>query len=213
MTDDGWVDAFQLDCVNNPTPPPWFAIFNEVYDFLDIQQYPMFHPRKSDLACATTISNVLGSCDTLLKETNDLWIEEGILVGRIVHRSKSQHRGASYLKYLMQLKRMFRRFDQTGLSYVLALAKNMTVCEGAIITVPSRQHIDLLLVRMVSCGVLCQRGMRLVRVLYEAFEVSVTSAAPWLQCQGALNPSLCLLLAGTHGTDLFHALGPHMHGG
>ncbi len=154
------------------TPPSWFPIFNEVHDFSDIGQHSAFYPQKSDLSCASTIANVLGSCDTLLNETNDLWIEEGILVGRIVHRSKSQHRGASYLKYLMQLKRMFRRFDQTGLSIVLAKAKSSTVCDGAVITAPSRQHMDLLLARMISCGVLCQRGMRLVRVLYESFEVS-----------------------------------------
>jgi hypothetical protein len=191
-------DDTALIDANNLNPPPWFPIFNEVHEFLDVQQYPIFHPQKSDLSCASTISNVLGSCDTLLNETNDLWIEEGILVGRIVHRSKSQHRGSSYLKYLMQLKRMFRRFDQTGLARILAIAMNSTVCEGAVITAPSRQSMDLLLARMVSCGVLCRRGIRLVRVLYEAFEVSATPGVPCTRGQRASSPSLTSLFDSWH---------------
>ena len=154
-------------------PPDWFPIFNEVFDLESIENHSIFQPIKSDISSSITVSSILGSCEALLNENANLWINEQILVGRIIHRSKSQHRGCSYMKYLMQLKRLFRRFEQLGLSTVLTSARKCTVSQGESATALSRQHLDLLLARIVSSGVLCQRGIRLARVLYSSFEALV----------------------------------------
>jgi hypothetical protein len=152
--------------------PLWFPIYNAVVDLDRALELSIFHPRKADSSSASTVNSILGSCDALLQENNTLWEDEEVLIGRIIHRSKSQHRGCSYLRYLMQLKRLFRRYDQVGLSCVLSSALKATASSGATTTL-SRQHLDLLLARMVSSGVLCARGIRLARVLFASFEAQV----------------------------------------
>lgn len=153
--------------------PPWFPIFNAVVDMEDALQHPVFQPQGADLSSASTVYSILGSCDALLLGNSSLWEDEAVLIGRIIHRSKSQHRGCSYLRYLMQLKRLFRRYEQVGLRTALSAARKGTICTGVSMTTPSRQHLDLLLARVVSSGVLCKRGMRLARVLFAAFEAQV----------------------------------------
>ena len=131
--------------------PSWFYLFNEIIDFAKISQLDLFQAQKTDRSSASTVLTVLGSCSTLLDDCGELWLEECTVISRIIHRSKSQHRGALHLKHLMQLKRLLRRFEQTGLQEILSSAQKLIVCDD-FSAVPSLQHLDLLSARTVSCG-------------------------------------------------------------
>ena len=136
---------------------------------------PMVAPRE-DVA---VFQGLLQSCNVALAALEQPIRNELMLLKRLIHRNKSQHRASVHMHRLRQLRLACERLLGSGLGTLRDAAEAATHYDPGMssgYTMPSRELLDLLLARLVSSAVLCQRASRGARLAFRASEELVRHA-------------------------------------
>jgi hypothetical protein len=179
----------------------WDLAFNTRLDTSDFSLptwavQPLAAPRED----VTSFSAILAGCSSALERQLAPLKDELVLLKRLLHRNKSQHRNSIHLRRLRQLRVSCERLDSSGLRQLLdgAQAATHVDCEGGSIrgnTLPSRQLVDLLLARLVTAGVLAHRAHRAASLAFGASEELICHAVRSCLSLASLSPPSCLPLA------------------
>ena len=157
----------------------WHLAFNaplmSASDMPSSALQPMTAPRE-DVA---VFQGLLQSCNVALAALEQPIRNELMLLKRLIHRNKSQHRASVHMHRLRQLRLACERLLGSGLGTLRDAAEAVTHYDPGMssgYTMPSRELLDLLLARLVSSAVLCQRASRGARLAFRASEELVRHA-------------------------------------
>ena len=159
----------------------WHLAFNLLLTSADDLPRWMLQPAASlhkDVAC---FKAVMEGCTAALDAQQQPMLSELLLLKRIIHRNKSQHRNSMHLRTFLQLRLACERLHASGLTLLFATAKAAThedshggsVCGN---TMASRELLELLLARHLTAAVLSQRAKRAACLAFRANEQLIQHA-------------------------------------
>jgi hypothetical protein len=170
------------DAAENVVGCAWHAMFNARLTSTSDLPPSVLKPRPSTREDVTCFQAVMTGCRTALEAETEPMRNELLLLKRLIHRNKSQHRSSLHMRCLFQLRVACERLDAVGLTLLLDSAQAATQeHDGSGTfpgrnTMPSRELLDLVLARLVTAAVLCQRAERAAGCTLRCFKELIRHA-------------------------------------
>ena len=153
----------------------WHLAFNVRLSSADDLPTSAVRAMSAPLEDVVCFAAVMKGCTMALEEQQQPMSSELLLLKRLIHRNKSQHRNSMHLRSLVQLRVACERLAASGLTTIFKVASSVTHDDPAGgsmrgNTMPSRELVDLLISRFVAAAVLSHRAMRAARLVFCANE-------------------------------------------